>query len=374
MSAGKRTLRALLPALWALLFLAIALASAAYLIDGVYSTPLQPQHLRLERPWALLLLPAALLVLVARGWLQRRAAPRLQISRGADLARVGSGLRFWFKDSVTGMRATAIALLAGALAGPQSIHARDTVDTEGIDIVVTMDMSLSMQAADIQPNRFEATKFVVQDFIARRPNDRVGAVVFGRDAFTLLPLTTDKEALRNVISELQLQLIDGRGTAIGNAVGVSLNRLRRSKAKSKVVILLTDGDSNAGNVSPDQAAELAKALGVKVFTILMGQHGDARVQRGADMFGRPLWDRGSYPVNPELLQQISDRSGGESYRVADRKSLEQSFHSILDRLEKSEIEDAGRVYGELFGALVWPALALLALEMLLGSFWLRRWP
>ena len=235
-------------------------------------------------------------------------------------------------------------------------------------------MSLSMQAADIKPNRFAATKQVVDEFIQRRPNDRIGAVIFGRDAYTLLPLTTDHQALRTMESELELGLIDGRGTAIGNGIGVALNRLRKSTAKSRVVILATDGDSNSGNVSPVQAAEFARSLGVKVYTVLMGSSGEAPVQTGNDLFGRPVFDRGNFPINPELLKKVATETGGSAFQTSDRAGLEQSFHSILDKLERSQIEDAGRTYGELFPAFTLPALALLVLELLLSALLLRRWP
>jgi Ca-activated chloride channel family protein len=347
---------------------------AAYLVEGVYGVPLEDRSFRFERPWAGLLALAAPLVLVARAWLHRRASPRILMSRGKDVLRSGPGRRIWIKDAVLGLRVTALLLLAVGLMGPQSIHARDRTEVEGIDIVLVLDMSLSMKAADIRPNRFEAAKAVVDDFIRRRPNDRIGAVVFGRDAYTLLPLTTDKEALRNVVAELQLELIDGRGTAIGNAVGTGLNRLRDSEAESKVVILLTDGDSNAGNVSPGQAADFASTMGVKVYTVLMGRSEEATVQRGTDLFGKPIFDRGNFPVNPELLERMASQTGGEHYSVTDRAELERSFHAILDRLEKSEIEDAGKVYGELFPAFLSPALVLLALELVLGTLVLRRWP
>jgi Ca-activated chloride channel family protein len=290
------------------------------------------------------------------------------------LKSLGGGFRVWLNAALTGMRVLAVALLALALMGPQSIHARSQTEVEGIDIVLTLDLSLSMQAADIKPNRFDATKQVVDDFIRRRPNDRVGAVIFGRDAYTLLPLTTDHEALRTMIGELELGVIDGRGTAIGNGVGVALNRLRKSTAKSKVVILATDGDSNSGNVSPMQAAEFARALGVKVYTILMGRAGEAPVQTGRDLFGRPVFDRGNFPINPELLKKVAAQTGGEAFQVSDREDLERSFHAILDKLERSQIEDAGRVYGELFPVFAAPALLLLFVELLLAALVLRRWP
>ncbi len=372
--SGRRALRWLLPFAWTLAFLLPSAYTTAYLIEAVYEVPLAPGSFRFERPWAALLFIAAPMVLLARGYIHRFAAPRLRVSRGIDLAAARQTPRLLFRDCLTGMRTTAVVLLVVALMGPQSIHARDRTDIEGIDIVLTLDVSLSMQAADIAPNRFEAMKVVVDEFIQRRPNDRIGAVVFGRDAYTLLPLTTDKQALSTMIRELELGMVDGRGTAIGNAVGVALNRMRSSSAKSKVLILLTDGESNSGNVSPEQAAEFAATMQVKVFTILMGQTGDAPVQRGTDLFGRPLWDRSSFPVNPELMARIATRTGGEAFTVTDRQGLERSFHAILDRLERSEIEDLGHTYGELFPTFLWPALALLALELAMSALVFRRWP
>jgi Ca-activated chloride channel family protein len=345
-----------------------------FAIEHVYEVPLDRRSFRFERPLAVTLLAAAVLVLCARGFVYLRRSPRLRVSRGADLKSLGGGFRVWLNAALTGMRVLAVALLALALMGPQSIHARSQTEVEGIDIVLTLDLSLSMQAADIKPNRFDATKQVVDDFIRRRPNDRVGAVIFGRDAYTLLPLTTDHEALRTMIGELELGVIDGRGTAIGNGVGVALNRLRKSTAKSKVVILATDGDSNSGNVSPMQAAEFARALGVKVYTILMGRAGEAPVQTGRDLFGRPVFDRGNFPINPELLKKVAAQTGGEAFQVSDREDLERSFHAILDKLERSQIEDAGRVYGELFPVFAAPALLLLFVELLLAALVLRRWP
>lgn len=371
----KRWVSVLLSIGWSVALLIPIVYVCAYWIEGVYEVPLEAGSFRFERPWAALLLVAPVLVWLARAVLLSHAAPRIQLSRTADVAKVARpGLRAWTAPALIGMRAVAILLFAIGLMGPQSIHARDRSEVDGIDIVLTLDCSLSMQASDIQPNRFDAMKDVVDDFVRRRPNDRIGAVVFGREAYTLLPLTTDKEALRTMIGELQLNLIDGRGTAIGNALGTSLNRLRRSTAESRVVILLTDGDSNSGNVSPEQAGEFASNMGVRIYTVLMGQSEEARVQQGTDVFGRPVWDTGSFPINPELMRQLAERTGGESFVASDRRGLEDSFHTILDRLERSEIEDTGRVYGELFPAFVGPALVLLVLELLLATLYFRRWP
>lgn len=347
-------------------------ASLRYL-ESRYQLLITDEQLRFERPWAALLLLAAPLVWLSRVWIQRLSRPRLQFSRASAFKTDKVSWRVRFADLPSALRTTAIALLVVGLAGPQSIHARDTAEVSGIEIILTLDMSRSMEAADIRPTRFRATKAVVRDFIDRRLNDRIGAVVFGRDAYTLLPLTTDREALRTALRGLQLDQIDGRGTAIGNAVGVSLNRLRRSRAKSKVIILLTDGESNAGNVSPSQAAELASTMGVKIFPILMGVSDTAPVQQGTGLFGRALFGTANYPVNPELLEAMAETTGGEFFLVSDREALEQSFHQILDRLEKTEMEDAGRMYTELFPAFVGPALLFLMLE-LLAALWLRRWP
>ena len=370
----KRALPYLRPLICTLALAALAAIAVLVLVEDLYQVPLGPKNVRFERPLAAVLLAGVVLVLLARGYLHKRRAPRLLVSRGDELQALRPGWRAWLSPLVAAVRAVAVALLALALMGPQSIHARDATDVEGIDIVLTLDLSLSMQAADIKPRRFEAMQAVVDDFIRRRPNVRIGAVIFGRDAYTLLPLTTDHEALRTMVGELKLEMIDGRGTAIGNGIGTALNRLRKSTAKSKVVILCTDGDSNSGNVSPTQAAEFARSLGVKVYTITMGMSGEAPIQTGHDLFGRPVFDRGNFPINPELLKKVAGQTGGEAYQVSDREQLERSFHAILDKLERAQIQDAGRVYGELFPAFAGPALALIVLELLVAAFALRRWP
>lgn len=387
-----RALRAAMPVLWTLAFAVPTAYVVLFWVASAYEVPLTADAFRFERPWAALLLLGAPLVLLAQGYLQRERAPRLLLSRTHDLAVLGRrGWRTWVRHAPTGARVVVTTLAALALMGPQSIHARQTTEVSGIDIVVAIDMSLSMQAADIAPYRFAATKEVVDDFITRRPNDRIGAVVFGQDAYTLMPLTTDKEALRGAIRELQLNMIEGRRTAIGNAVGTALNRLRDSDAASRVIILLTDGDSNAGNISPDQAAEIARTLprasdrgrpfeegerppGVRIYTVLMGQSDETRVQQGTDLFGRPVFGQATVPINPELLDRMAEATGGEAFVATDRDALEESFHTILDRLERSEIEDAGKVYGELYPAFLWPALALLLVELLTRTLVVRRWP
>ncbi|MFT3921242.1 MAG: VWA domain-containing protein [Myxococcales bacterium] len=370
----RRILAALAPFGFVLVVLMPALTVVAFTLTDFYGVPLSSNAIRFARPWAGLLGLLVLGVIVTRGYWDKKRSPRILMSRGFDLQAMPVGLKARLRPLLLGLRVSTLLLCTLGLMAPQSIHAKNRSEFDGIDIMLTLDLSLSMQASDITPNRFVATQAVVDEFISRRPNNRIGAVVFGRDAYTLMPLTTDKEMLRASIDDLELGMIEGRGTAIGNAVGVSLNRLKNSHAKSKVMIVLTDGDSNAGNISPDEAADFAKHLGVKLYTVLMGVSDDAPVQRGVDLFGRPMLSTGSFPVNPELLKRMSTATGGESFLASDRKGLERSFHAILDRLEKTEVEDAGAVFGELFPAFLGPAVLLLLLEVLLSTTVFRRFP
>ncbi len=239
--------------------------------------------------------------------------------------------------------------------------------------MLALDLSNSMEATDLQPNRLEAAKRTVDDFIKRRRSDRIGLVVFGREAFTHCPLTLDYGVLRGMLADMQLHLIDGTGTAIGNALGVSLARLRKSDAKSRVVILLTDGDNNSGNVTPAQAARYAHAMGVKVFTILMGPKA-GEVNAGRDIFGRPIRVQRQYPVNPKLLQEIADKTNGRAYRATDRQALEQNFESILDELDKSTRRDVAAVFEDAFRPFVALGLLLLLGELLLSLTRFRQFP
>ncbi|MFH1436830.1 MAG: VWA domain-containing protein, partial [Pseudomonadota bacterium] len=280
------------------------------------------------------------------------------------LKRLPGRLRARFMVFAPGlMRAAAAGLVVFAIARPQATAIREEAEVEGIDIVMTLDMSNSMKAADIKPTRLQAAKAVIDDFVKRRVNDRIGVVIFGRDAMTLCPVTLDYNVVRNLVQSLQLGNIDGRGTAIGNALGNAINRLRKSTAETKVIVLLTDGANNQGNVSPSQASEFAKALGIKIYTILAGRHDETPVETDTDFFGRSIFTAASFPVNPELLEDISRQTGGKFYEAQDRRALEESFHSILDSLEKTKISDVSVVYAETFGRFLLPAILLFLLEI-----------
>ena len=350
------------------LTLLVAAPVAGYLIWSLD----QAGRFSFKNPAALLLLAAVPLcywvLLVKRG----RSAT-LRYSGGGLLARFRRGIVARVAPLPGVLRVIAVALFALALARPQTRDRGGRVEVEGIDIMVALDLSNSMEATDLLPNRLEAAKRVLDEFIRRRRSDRMGLVVFGKEAYTHCPLTLDYSVLRNMLSDIQLGLVDGTATAIGNALGVSLARLRRSDAKSRVVILLTDGDNNSGNVTPQQAARYASAMGVKVFTILMGPK-EGEVQAGRDLFGRPIQVRRQYPVNPELLEKIAAKTGGKAYRATDREALVKNFESILNELDKSTRRDVAAVYSDAFRPFVTLGLALLGLELLLVLTRFRRFP
>ena len=325
-----------------------------------------------KTPWALLLLAAVPLCYWILLLLRSRRVPTLAHTTTGLMSRLSRGLFSHLSCIPPVLRIVALALLVMALARPQTRDRGGRVEVEGIDIMVALDLSRSMEAADLVPNRLQAAKKVLDDFVARRKSDKIGLVVFGKEAYTHCPLTLDYSVLRTMLAEIQLGLIDGGATAIGNALGVSLARLRKSDAKSRVVILITDGDNNSGNVTPHQAARYARTMGVKVFTILMGPR-EGNVMAGRDPFGRPIRVN-SYPVNPKLLQKIADQTGGKAYRATDRRALEKNFESILEELEKSTRRDVAAVFTDAYRPFAALALLLLLVELGLALTRFREFP
>jgi Ca-activated chloride channel family protein len=273
--------------------------------------------------------------------------------------------------------ALSVAACALALAQPRvRTSAAEDVSVEGIDIVIAFDVSTSMLAADFQPkDRITVAKDVIDNFIASRTNDRVGLVVFAGEAYTQCPLTLDYQVLRQILKEVRCGVIED-GTAIGNALATAVNRLRESDAKTKVVVLITDGGNNAGNIAPEQAAQIAKQFGVKVYTILVGKGGKVPYPVGKNIFNEPSYQMVDIDVNPELLNLIADTTGGKSYVATDRQSLENNFRDILGRLEKTKIIEGARYarYRELFREALLPAVALAGLGLLLQATLLRSFP
>lgn len=257
-------------------------------------------------------------------------------------------------------RLLALASLITALARPQSSTSWQNVTTEGIDIILSMDVSGSMLAEDLKPNRLEASKAVAMNFISGRPNDRMGLVLFSGESFTQCPITTDHAVLKNLFKDVKNGMI-ADGTAIGMGLANAVNRLKDSEAKSKVVILLTDGENNRGEIPPHTAAEIAKAFGVRVYTIGVGTRGEAPFPFRSP-FGGIVYQNVEVKIDEPLLTQIADMTGGKYFRATDNKKLKAIYEEI-DKLEKSKIDvQEFRKKNEMFLPWVFAAGLLLFLE------------
>lgn len=285
------------------------------------------------------------------------------------------GLRSW-KTTLRHVpficRLLCLACIIVALARPQTRNDEELVSGEGVDIVLDIDVSGSMLAQDFSPNRMEAAKEVAANFVASRPTDRIGVVIFSGESFTLCPLTTDQQVLKTQIYNIQSGLLED-GTAIGSGLATSVDRLRNSKSKSKVVILLTDGENNGGQIPPLTAKELAKATGVKVYTIGVGTDGYAQTPMQTQT-GEVVMQREKVNIDEKLLTQIADETGGKYFRAKDNESLK-NIYSEIDKLEKSRIEvTALKRYSEKFFPFAIAALAFLMTELILRFTLFKKFP
>ena len=267
-------------------------------------------------------------------------------------------------------RIAALSLIVVCLARPRSSSQMEKVDSEGIDIVLAMDVSTSMLARDFTPDRISAAKDIAIEFIADRPSDRIGIVVFAGESYTQCPLTTDRATLINLMKEVQTDLIED-GTAIGNGLATAVARMMDSDAKSRVVILLTDGVNNRGEIAPETAAEIAKTYGIRVYTVGVGANGTAPYPV-LTPWGTELQDV-KVEIDENLLQNIADVTGGRYFRATDNTKLSE-IYSEINKMEKVRTTiDSFPVYKELFGKYAVAALILLLLE-LLTRLVLRRLP
>jgi Ca-activated chloride channel family protein len=263
------------------------------------------------------------------------------------------------------LRLLALALLIVALARPRNVEvSKRTKTTRGIDIVMAIDVSASMLAKDLKPNRLEALKDVATKFVQKRPNDRIGIVVYAGESFTQTPITSDKTIVQNTIRKIQWGQIED-GTAIGMGLGSAVNRLKDSKAKSKVIILLTDGVNNTGFVDPKTATELAKQIGIKVYTIGLGTNGTAMFPVAKDLNGKLIFRNAPVEIDEDLLKYIASETEGQYFRATGNKKLE-SIYNQIDKLEKTEVEELKYYnYQERFRPLVFFAGFLVLIEMTL---------
>jgi len=317
--------------------------------------------------WLLLIIPLLVAFYIIR---QHKTSPSLTLSSVNRLSDMSGSARTILRHVLFAFRMIIIASLIIIIARPQSTDYWEDVSTEGIDIIMAMDISSSMLARDFKPDRLEAAKNVATEFISGRPHDRMGLVIFSGESFTQCPLTTDHAVLINLMRDMQSGMIED-GTAIGLGLATAVNRIKDSDAKSKVIILLTDGVNNRGEIAPVTAAEIAATMGVRVYTIGVGSRGMAPypVQTPAGI----RYQNMQVEIDEEVLGEIANMTGGNYYRATDNESLNKIYNEI-DQLEKSKInvQELSRKREE-YMPLALIMASLLLLEMLLRYTVLRKY-
>ena len=310
--------------------------------------------------WLLLLVPLAIVWYILRHKKQEAAVTFSDLKGMVKLPKTWMA---FMRHLLFALKMAALALLIVALALPQSSSTNSTSNIEGIDIVMAMDVSGSMLARDLKPDRLTAAKEVASDFVKDRPGDRMGLVIFSGETFTQVPLTTDHGVMLNMLAEMKNGLIED-GTAIGDGLATAISRLKDSEAISKVIILLTDGMNNAGSVDPYTAAEIAKLYGIRVYTIGVGTYGMAPYPAKTP-FGTTVMQQIKVEIDEKLLTTIANSTGGKYFRANNNKKLDEIYQEI-DKLERSKIEvtEFRRLHEEFYPLVAW-ALALLLLEFLL---------
>lgn len=318
--------------------------------------------------WILLVLPFYIAWYI---WKRKQLNATIQISTLKPFAGLKRSCKSYLRHLPMVLRMLAIVAIVAVLARPQSSNSYRDEKTEGIDIVMALDISGSMQAIDFKPNRLEAAKDVGIKFVSSRPNDNIGLVIFAGESFTQCPLTTDHAALTNLFNDVRLGMLED-GTAIGMGLATSVSRIKDSKAKSKVIILLTDGCNNRGDITPQKAAEIAQTFGVRVYTIGVGTLGTAQVPVQT-AFGVQYVDQ-EVKIDEELMTQIAEMTGGKYFRATNKKSLEAIYEEI-DQMEKTILdvrEYTKKTEEYLPFAIV--AMLLLLLEVVLRNSILRTLP
>jgi len=305
-------------------------------------------------------------------WRGRRSTAAMKISGFENLdERIGSS-RIWLRHLLFVLRMLIVALIIVVLARPQSSNRWEQVTTEGIDIVMCMDVSGSMRAMDFKPNRLEAAKNVGIEFVNARQDDRFGLVVFAGESFTQCPMTTDRAVVINFMKDIDFGEIED-GTAIGMGLATAVNRIKDSKARSKVIILLTDGVNNRGDVGPVTAAEIAADFGIRVYTIGVGTRGNAPIPV-QDMFGRMVTRNMPVEIDEDVLRKIAETTDGEYFRATDNNKLREIYQEI-DQMEKTrmDVKQFSRKKEEYFPFLL-AAVILLLSEILLRYTFFRTIP
>jgi len=329
-------------------------------------------ELRFVNPILLLLLLIVPAMVAIYFYRSTKGQPAIAFSDLHPVKIASTGSLKWPPHILLGLRTLVVCCAVIALARPQSGLKEVEVKTEGIDILLVMDVSSSMLAEDIEPNRLEAANAVASKFVEGRINDRIGLVVFSGKAYTQCPLTLDYGILLNLFQEIKVGMIED-GTAIGMGLGVAVNRLKESDAKSKVIVLLTDGRNNRGEIDAGTAAQLAQTFGIKIYTIGAGAQGAAPYPIDDPLFGR-RYVQVKVDIDEEMLQKIAQITKGHYYRATDRDSLE-SIYREIDKLEKTELDMTEfTLYAELFHFPLGLGVLLLVLEFLLSNTRFRKIP
>ena len=305
-------------------------------------------------------------------WRTMQGGASIRISSVAGVRHAPRTVRYYLRHVPFVLRCVAVALLIVAVARPQSAEHNTKTNTQRIDIVLAIDVSTSMLAQDFKPDRITAAKEVAASFVADRPTDRIGLVVFAGESLTQSPLTTDQSSLQTMLARIRSGVIED-GTAIGNGLATSINRLRESDAKSKVIILLTDGVNNRGQISPLTAAQIAKEYGIRVYTIGVGTRGKAPYP-ATDMFGNPTIVMADVEIDEQMLTSIAEQTGGQYFRAVDKQKLV-AIYDQINTLEKSKVEVSHRtILHEEYLKYALVALAALVLEFVMKYLVLKRIP
>lgn len=302
----------------------------------------------------------------------RNAHASMALSSTSAFAKIGRTWKVYLRHALFALRLAALGCLIIVLARPQLKDSWHTSSTEGTDIVIALDVSTSMLARDFQPDRLEAAKKVAAKFINGRESDNIGLVIFAGESLTGVPMTVDRSQLLSYINGVSTEMIED-GTAIGDGIATSLNRLKEGKAKSKSIILLTDGSNNTGVATPQMAAEVAKEMGVKIYAVGIGTNGMADFPR-ADMLGHIEYVKLPVVIDEATLQSVANETGGKYFRATDNRVLEEVFAEI-DALEKTQMDVKHFSHTEdNYMLWAWLALGLFCLEMLLRYTVLRSIP
>lgn len=307
-------------------------------------------------------------------WSQRKANPSMRMSSISAFKGLSTSWKVYVKYLSFVLKLAALSCLIIILCRPQTYDKWSMSDTEGTDIVMAIDISASMLSRDLQPDRLEAAKKVASDFVAKRESDNIGLVIFAGEGFTLLPMTTHQATLLNTIHEISINMLDADGTAIGDGIATAINRIKDGKAKSKSIILLTDGTNNSGVVAPLTAAEIAQKEGIRIYTIGLGTRGTAETPYAQGFGGELLYKPMPVTIDEESLKKVAQMTGGKYFRATDNDVLTSIFNEI-DKLEKTKIDVKNFTNTQdNYMPWAWALLLLVLLNLTISYTVLRRIP